>query len=448
MAEDRWREGDDVDDTSALPVNQTSVFETYSPSGGQAAASHPAASRPGPVWPASGAAVPSGTWSPGVAATSGATAYSGPAQTRRGSRSGRTAAAGLLAGALALGLAGGGVAGFLGARAALDGVESDPSVVEAIPVSTSSGTPITAIAQHALPSVVFISVGSDTRQGVGSGFVVREDGYIVTNSHVVEGAGEAGGVEVTFSDGEDLSAEIVGQDHEYDIAVLKVDRTDLPVLEFGDSDAVQVGASVVAVGAPLGLDNTVTSGIVSALNRPVTAGGAGPTSFINAIQTDAAINPGNSGGPLLDLNGRVVGVNSAIAQIPGDVGGGQAGSIGLGFAIPSNQAQHTATQLIETGSSNHPVIGVMLDMTYSGGGARVLEESAEVPEPVVSGGPADQAGVQPGDVILAVDGEEIQHGSHLVIVLRSHSVGDEVELRLRGADGDERTVTVTLQGSE
>src|SRR5690606_4946031 len=147
MAEDRWREGDDVDDTSALPVNQTSVFETYSPSGGQAAASQPAASRPGPVWPASGTAVPSGTWSPGVAATSGATAYSGPAQTRRGSRSGRTAAAGLLAGALALGLAGGGVAGFLGARAALDGVESDPSVVEAIPVSTSSGTPITAIAR-------------------------------------------------------------------------------------------------------------------------------------------------------------------------------------------------------------------------------------------------------------------------------------------------------------
>src|SRR5690606_40224854 len=123
-------------------------------------------------------------------------------------------------------------------------------------------------------------------------------------------------------------------------------------------------------------------GIVSALNRPVTAGGAGPTSFINAIQTDAAINPGNSGGPLLDLNGRVVGVNSAIAQIPGDVGGGQAGSIGLGFAIPSNQAQHTATQLIETGTSNHPVIGVMLDMTHSGGGARVLEESAAVPGPV------------------------------------------------------------------
>jgi putative serine protease PepD len=435
MAEDRWREGADIDDTSAIPVNQTSVFQTYAPPGG----GHPAGEQPlSSSVGAGGAGTSSVSWS------SGATAYSGPAQSRR---SARPRGAGLLAGALVLGLLGGGAAGFVGGRAALDGQEVAPSVVDAIPVGTDLGTPVTVIAQHALPSVVFISVGSDSRQGVGSGFVVREDGYIVTNSHVVQGAGDAG-VRVTFSDGEDLAAEVVGQDEEYDIAVLKVDRTDLPVLQFGDSEALQVGASVVAVGAPLGLDNTVTSGIVSALNRPVMAGGAGSTSYINAIQTDAAINPGNSGGPLLDLSGQVVGVNSAIAQIPGEVGGGQAGSIGLGFAIPSKQAEHTATQLIETGTSNHPIIGVMLDMSYTGEGARVLEEAVEGVEPVVPGGPADGAGVQPGDIILSVDGQEIQHGSHLVIVLRSHSVGDEVELRLRGTDGEERTVTMTLQGSE
>ncbi|MCK0111070.1 trypsin-like peptidase domain-containing protein [Ornithinimicrobium sp. F0845] len=428
-----------IDQTSGIPVDSTAAFPVHSAYAPPTGASH--SSYPPPLAEA-GHPTYSTVRAAGPAAT-GATALPRPA------RRGRRGSAGLLAGALALGLLGGGAAGFLGAQVAAENQEPLPTILEAVPVGTTPPTQVTAIAQHALPSVVFISVGSASADGVGSGFVVRENGYIVTNSHVIEAATDGGSISVQFSDGQEFEAEVVGADLEYDVAVIKVDRTGLQPLQFGDSDQLQVGASVVAVGAPLGLDNTVTSGIVSALNRPVIAGGGGggQPSYINAIQTDAAINPGNSGGPLLDLNGDVVGVNSAIAQIPGELGG-QAGSIGLGFAIPARQAEHTATQLIETGTSNHPIIGVLLDMRHTGEGAKVLEEAPDGSDPVVDGGPADQAGVQPGDLILAVDGQRIDHGSHLIIVLRSHAIGDEVELLLEAPDGSERTVTMTLQGSE
>ncbi|WP_109472188.1 S1C family serine protease [Ornithinimicrobium cavernae] len=472
--------GSDRDDTSALPIDrtsaiplaQTSAFPPYPGPGtvGHSAyappspqGSHPAYSSTSDPYAATtsdpyASPLPSGyaTSTPAshpaygdTSSQAGHTAYGQGSGATAPPRPRRSPGAGLLVGALALGLVGGGAAGYLGGLLAEDEQEPTASVIEAAPVGTTPPTAVTTIAQHALPSVVFISVGSGAGGGVGSGFVVREDGYLVTNNHVVEGAGDNGTVQVTFSDGREMEAEIVGADAEYDIAVLKVDETGLQPLEFGNSDELQVGASVVAVGAPLGLDNTVTSGIVSALNRPVIAGGgSGSTSYINAIQTDAAINPGNSGGPLLDLNGHVVGVNSAIAQIPGDLGGGQSGSIGLGFAIPARQVEHTANQLIETGSSNHPIIGVMLDMTHTGPGAKVLEEGLADSPSIVEGGPADEAGVEPGDLILEVDGEEIEHGSHLIIVLRSHVIGDEVELLLRSPDGEERTVTMTLQGSE
>ena len=425
-----------VDHTAAIPIDHTSAFPIQ-PTSSVPAYQAPTAVGESPAYSLSG---PSGA-TLGASAL-GATAVPRPTKPRRGR------GAGLLAGALALGLIGGGAGGYLGATLADEQEEPAPNVLEALPVGTTAPTDVTLIAQHALPSVVFISVGSAQGEGVGSGFVVREDGYIVTNSHVIEGAGEDGTIEVTMSDGEVVEAEVVGNDAEYDIAVVKVDKSGLPALEFGNSDDLQVGASVVAVGAPLGLDNTVTAGIVSALNRPVTAGDASSTSYINAIQTDAAINPGNSGGPLLDMNGHVVGVNSAIAQIPGEFAGSVAGSIGLGFAIPSRQVEHTATQLIETGKSNHPIIGVMLDMSYTGEGAKVTEESFQGGDPIVEGGPAEAAGVQPGDVILAVDGERIDHGQHLIILLRSHEVGDDVQLLLRDVDGTERTVTMTLQGSE
>ncbi|USQ77116.1 S1C family serine protease [Ornithinimicrobium cryptoxanthini] len=449
MAEQRRDEDVERDDTSPIPLEHTSVFQTYAPPppSGTPAQGPSAYDTPGhhsTFAALSSPGAPSGhaTQTAAPSRTGGASAYRAAPPRRRPRRSG-----GVLVGALLLGTAGGGAMGYVAGQTAQQSQEAEPRVVAAVPAGNGPTTPVTAIAQHALPSVVFISVGTEGGEGVGSGFVIREDGYIVTNSHVVEGAVDDGTVQVTFSDGADMEAEIVGQDVEYDIAVLKVDQEGLPALAFGDSDSVLVGSSVVAVGAPLGLDNTVTSGIVSALGRPVIAGGGGSMSYINAIQTDAAINPGNSGGPLLDLNGTVIGVNSAIAQIPGEIGG-QAGSIGLGFAIPSNQVEHTATQLIETGTSNHPIIGVMLDMSYSGVGAKVLEEGAGETEPVVPGGPADGAGITAGEVILAVDGEEIQHGSHLVIVLRSHAVGDQVEVLVQGADGSERTVTVTLQGSQ
>ncbi|WP_228386307.1 S1C family serine protease [Ornithinicoccus halotolerans] len=349
--------------------------------------------------------------------------------------------------ALLLGIVGGLLGSYLGWR--LAGGDS-PEVVEPMAVgSASSGgggdvAPVTEIARTSLPSVVLISAGEGRAAGVGSGFVIREDGYIVTNAHVVSGAG-AEGLTVEFADDSVHDAEVVGQDTSYDIAVLRVDVGGLPALPFGDSDRLEVGEPVVAVGAPLGLDSTVTSGIVSARDRPVSAGDPQNPSYINAIQTDAAINPGNSGGPLLDHRGRVVGVNSAIAQLPDGIT--RSGSIGLGFAIPSNQVRRTADQLIETGQSQHPVIGVLVDLSYTGQGARVLPESTSGDQPVVPGGPADQAGIEPGEVILAIDEQRIDDSRHLIVVLRSYSVGDVVELTVRGEDGTERTVEVTLQGS-
>lgn len=455
-----------VERTAAIPVEHTAAFAPYpsAPSGQQTGArpgsdsasatghgsvGHAAYATPSGQGAHRAYATPTGPpIDPSLTRQAGPSAYGrGSGATAIPSRHPRRGGLGLLAGALVLGLVGGAGAGYLGAQFAQDEQEPAPRVMEAAPVGTTPPTAITSIAQHALPSVVFISVGSSAGEGVGSGFVVRQDGYIVTNNHVIEGAG-GGQVGVTFSDGTETTAEVVGSDPEYDIAVIKVEETGLEALEFGDSEALAVGATVVAVGAPLGLDNTVTAGIVSALNRPVIAGGSsGPMSYINAIQTDAAINPGNSGGPLLDLNGQVVGVNSAIAQIPGDISG-QSGSIGLGFAIPARQVEHTANQLIETGTSNHPIIGVMLDMTYTGPGAKVLEEGVGEGPSVVEGGPAEQAGVRPGDLVLAVDGEEVDHGSHLIIILRSHEIGDEVELLLQDTDGQERTVTMMLQGSE
>ncbi|WP_139722084.1 S1C family serine protease [Serinicoccus chungangensis] len=325
-----------------------------------------------------------------------------------------------------------------------DAAQSSP----AAPPVQADGT-ISGLSRAVLPSVALISIGQDGSLGLGSGFVVRRDGYLVTNHHVIEGAGQDDPIVVELPGEEPLEAEVVGSDPAYDIAVLRVEREDLTPLAFADSDDVLVGQTVVAVGAPLGLDSTVTSGIVSAKDRPVVAGETQEsTSYISAIQTDAAINPGNSGGPLLDLSGRVVGVNSAIAQVPQAAGfGGRSGSIGLGFAVPAEQADRTATQLIETGTSEYPVMGVLVDLTYTGDGARVRREVAGEEDPVVDGGPADRAGVRPGDVILSVDGMPIRDSQQLIVVLRSYAVGDTVEMELRTAAGEDRTVSVTLVGS-
>jgi len=255
---------------------------------------------------------------------------------------------------------------------------------------------------------------------------------------------------VFFTDGKVADAKIIGRDASYDLAVIRVERRDLPVLAFGVSSTVVVGDPVIAVGAPLGLDSTVTSGIVSALNRPVSPGGSGDSTaaFINAIQTDAAINPGNSGGPLLDMAGRVIGVNSAIARVAGSDNpvGGQSGNIGVGFAIPSDQARKTAEQLIATGKATHPVIGVMLDATYVGEGVKIATGSSNGSPPITKGGPADKAGLRPGDVIIKFAGRPVAGPDELVVAIRAKSVGDEVELTVRRGTS-EQTVKMILQAA-
>ena len=299
---------------------------------------------------------------------------------------------------------------------------------------------ISQIAERALPSVVTIQIsGADgNRVGEGSGFVIRQNGYIVTNNHVADAGGAGETLTVQFSDGRQSQAKVVGKDKSYDLAVIKVDRSGLHTLKFGNSDKLNVGEQVVAVGAPLGLTGSVTSGIVSALNRPVTTGKSiNDMSYLNAIQTDAAINPGNSGGPLLSLKGKVVGVNSAI-YTTGAGEGAQGGNIGLGFAIPSNQVRRTTTQLIKTGHAEHPVIGVGVAPDYDGDGVKVAS--------VTPGGPADKAGIKEGDVITQMDGEKVTSASSFIVALRSKAPGDMITLVVRSA-GKDRTVTVHTQGS-
>lgn len=281
---------------------------------------------------------------------------------------------------------------------------------------------VTDIAARSLPGVVSILAEGTSQTGSGSGFVIRPDGYLLTNNHVVDLVSKGGKLTVTFSDGASATGTVVGTSPDYDLAVVKVNRTSLPTLPIGDSSQVRVGDTAIAIGAPLGLDGTVTAGIVSALDRPVTAGDSGstssaPTSFINAIQTDAAINPGNSGGPLLDERGNVIGVDSAIATL-GAAAGGESGSIGLGFAIPINSAKRVADQLIATGKATTPILGVKLDMGFTKGGAKV--------QSLTPGSAAAQAGLQAGDIITALDGRQIHDGTELVVAVRSHAPGDRV----------------------
>ena len=352
-----------------------------------------------------------------------------------------------LAMAMVAAVIGGIAGGFLVSRR--DGSPASLAVPPAGASSRPAGS-IADIAARSLPSVVTIRVEGSDASGTGSGFVVRNDGYILTNNHVVDAAAAAGKITVLFSDGKTAGAKIIGRDESYDLAVIRVDRKGLPALALGASSAVVVGDPVIAVGAPLGLESTVTSGIVSALNRPVTPGGSADSkaSFINAIQTDAAINPGNSGGPLLDMTGRVIGVNSAIARVAGSGNptGGQSGNIGVGFAIPSDQARKTAEQLIATGKATHPVIGVMIDTTYEGEGVKIAPVAKAGSPPITKGGPADKAGLRPGDVIIAFDGRPIAGPDEFVIAIRAKSVGDQVVMTVRRGS-TERTVKMTLQAA-
>ncbi|MFF7318067.1 trypsin-like peptidase domain-containing protein [Streptomyces albogriseolus] len=369
---------------------------------------------------------------------------------RRRGRRRRTLIGGALIIALVSGVAGGVVGVQLERSGGIGAVELPQAGVEAPDRDPDS---VAGIAAQALPSVVTLHVSGGGRAGTGTGFVLDDRGHILTNDHVVEPAGENGDITVTFHSGDTAEANVVGRDSGYDLAVVRVKGVrGLTPLPLGNSDNVQVGDPVVAIGAPFDLAGTVTSGIISARERPITAGGekgdGSDVSYVDALQTDAPINPGNSGGPLLDGKGRVIGINSAIRSADGglDPEGGQSGSIGLGFAIPINQGKRVAEELIETGKATHPVIGITLDMEYSGDGARVAAEGGDGGPPVSTGGPGAKAGIRPGDVITEVDGRPVHSGEELIVKTRAHRPGDRLELTLE-RDGEERTVSLVLGSS-
>jgi S1-C subfamily serine protease len=277
----------------------------------------------------------------------------------------------------------------------------------------SNGMNTKAISALVTPTVVSISVTSTAGSGTGSGSIYKSNAstsYIITNNHVIESAVTSGTIKVEFTNGDQVNATIVGRDPMYDLAVLSIKTGNLPTIAVGDSSKVSVGDPVLAIGSPLGLASTVTSGIVSALNRPVTTGDVGSQSYVNAIQTDAAINPGNSGGALVDAQGRIIGVNSAIATLSS---GGTSGSIGLGFSIPINEAKRVFEEIIATGKSTRPVLGVFFDTEFTGIGARILRLSP--------GEGAEKAGIPAGSVIRSIDGLKIPNEVAAIVKIRSYA---------------------------
>jgi putative serine protease PepD len=350
----------------------------------------------------------------------------------------------VLLAALVAALVGAGIA--IGVSAAVDRNGPSTGTSPAGSVSGAAG-PVSTAATVIGPSVVTIGVASPGGAGgTGTGVVLRSDGYILTNDHVVtldnSVIASQDRISVTLQDGSSAEATVVGTDAPDDLAVIKVSASKLAPATFAKSSELTVGQEVVAMGAPLGLSNTVTSGIVSALDRPVQSGPEGESVFA-AVQTDAAINPGNSGGPLVDLAGHVVGINAAIATAGG---AGESGSIGIGFAIPSDQATRIANELISTGQATHAVLGVTVaPATGSAGGGPTSPAGARVVT-VVPGSPAAVAGIRPGDVITQVAGQRVDDPVGLTAAVRSQAPGETVPVTLV-RDGKTITVHATLAGS-
>jgi len=320
--------------------------------------------------------------------------------------------------------------------------QQEQSTTAPVASSSSQNPDWEAVTKAVAPSVVAIQVQTQAGGAEGSGVIVDDQGHVVTNNHVVEGAADDT-VQVTLSDGRLFDAKIVGLDPATDLAVVQIQDApdDLQPATLGDSDDVSVGESVLAVGNPLGLANTATTGIVSAVDRPVSASGTeGGTSVVtNAIQIDAAINPGNSGGPLFDAQGRVIGITSSIATLSS--GGSQSGSIGLGFAIPVNLAKSISAQLVENGTAEHAFLGVSLtDATATADG--VTRRGAQVAE-VTEGSPAAEAGVQTGDVIVGIDGHAVGGAESLTAFVRERAAGEKAALTVV-RDGKTVEVDVTL----
>jgi putative serine protease PepD len=375
--------------------------------------------------------------------------------TARGFRGGT-----LLIGATAVALIGGGAGAFAVVAAeqhhgtvALRPVAAPPAPVGQ-PASSAPTGSVEEVAAKVMPSVVKLEIDTSQGRADGSGVVLTADGLILTNNHVASAGSDAAGAAqpaalgaadvkrtVTFADGTTAPFTVVGTDPMGDLAVVHAEGVSgLTPMAIGSSRDVKVGERVVAIGSPLGLEGTVTSGIVSALNRPVTAGGGdGPVNVLNAIQTDAAINPGNSGGALVNMNGELVGVNSAIASLGGSSpdGGAESGSIGLGFAIPADEAKRVADELVSTGTASHGSLGVQLsDRPAEHDGAAIAD--------VTSGGPAATAGIPGGVVITKVDGQVIDGPEALVAAIRSRAPGDTVALAFVDGTGAPQTAEVTL----
>ncbi|CAM5262269.1 trypsin-like peptidase domain-containing protein [Streptomyces violaceorubidus] len=418
------------------------------------AASHAAAPPPDP-WPgpapgAEPAADPWGRYDPWAASAQQHHAAGREPKRRRG-----TTAKALVGGALLIALVSGGIGGAVGAHLERNGGVGTVELPQAGPEAADRDPDsVAGIAARALPSVVTLHVSGSEAAGTGTGFVLDDRGHILTNNHVVEPAGSGGEITVTFNSGDTAEATVVGRDSGYDLAVVRIKGVSgLTPMPLGNSDNVRVGDPVVAIGAPFDLAGTVTSGIISARERPITAGGeegdGSDVSYVDALQTDAPINPGNSGGPLLDARGRAIGINSAIRSADSgsaESDGGQAGSIGLGFAIPINQGKRVAEELINTGKATHPVIGITLDMNYTGDGARVSAKDGDGGPAVTTGGPGAKAGIKPGDVITAVDGQRVHSGEELIVKTRAHRPGDRLKLTLERG-GKETEVSLVLGSS-
>jgi putative serine protease PepD len=317
--------------------------------------------------------------------------------------------------------------GHLGGTS-LGGNASTPPLAQRAPES------VAGLVKKVLPSVVTIRVKVGGGGALGSGFIVSDNGYVVTNEHVVEGV--SGDAVVTFNDSTTATGTVVGTDPESDLAVIKVNRGGLPAIEFGDSEALQVGDPVIAVGSPLALSNTVTYGIVSALDRPIrTNTDEGGVRYYSAVQTDAAVNQGNSGGPLFDSAGRVIGVNSVIGSLADNQE--KAGNVGLAFAVPINQAKRVAQDIINTGKARRTVIGASIDESYRGsaGGARLSS--------VEGGGPAANAGLRAGDVVLKIGNAVVDEPWDVIALVRKYAPGTVIGVDFT-RDGSRQTVRVTL----
>ncbi|GAB2745706.1 S1C family serine protease [Amycolatopsis magusensis] len=371
----------------------------------------------------------------------GTAGYGTPQQHQPQPQRGQGGAGKLVAGVAVLALLVGGGAGAVGGYLASDGATQSASSLEAPQPARQTGNApagsVESVAQKVSPSVVQLQVaGRGGQANGGSGFVIDANGYVLTNNHVVENAANGGGqIQVVFQDGRKAPATVVGRDPSSDVAVVKAEGVSgLTPVELGRSDDLKVGQGVVAIGSPFELSGTVTSGIVSALHRPVRAGGeqGSQSTVMDAVQTDAAINPGNSGGPLANMDGQIIGINSAIYSPPSS-GQQQGGNVGIGFAIPIDQARRTADEIIKTGQATQTFIGATVTDAQEGG-ASIRE--------VTQGSPAEQAGLKGGDVVTKIDDRVVDSSDALVAAIRTKVPGDKVKLTL----SSNNVIEVTLGG--